>query len=240
MLEFWKDIWTQICLTAMPLFGSAGSYCLQGQLGLGLAFMVFQWPFTLFSIKLLTLEGTYHVDFLIFLSPWRIVCQIKQSNLIVEAGTGCPNLEKMQKTLKIKSLHRETYSLKINKWQMTFPERNNTLCSTILCKLMNEHGPHSSRLIIEGFGLQICHTEREVFTNSWVKVLVKVFTNTTASRNSGILSSGKVASEPISETKEKAGLSPPCQHASWPTPCLPRNPNFTAWSFMEFCLKWDE
>lgn len=41
---------------------------------------------------------------------------------------------------------------------------------------MGKHGPHSSDLIIEGFGLQICRTEREVFTNSWVTVLVKVFT----------------------------------------------------------------
>lgn len=86
---------------------------------------------------------------------------------------------------------------------------------------MNKHCPHSPSLTIEGFGLRICHTEREVFTNSLVKVLVKVFTNTTASRNSGILSKGGVASEPISETKEKAGLSPACQHASWPAPCLP-------------------
>lgn len=77
----------------MSLFLAADPYCPLGQLGLGLAFMVFQWPFSLFSTQLLTLEETYHVDFLIYSSLWRVVCQIKQSDLIVEAGTGCTNLE---------------------------------------------------------------------------------------------------------------------------------------------------
>lgn len=40
----------------MPLSAQLVHTACRGQLGLGLAFMVFQWPFTLFSIKLLTLK----------------------------------------------------------------------------------------------------------------------------------------------------------------------------------------
>lgn len=67
---------------------------------------------------------------------------------------------------------------------------------------MDKHCPHSPSLIIEGFGSRICHTEREAFTNSLVQVLVKVFTNTTALRNSGILSNVRVASAHFRDKRE--------------------------------------
>lgn len=74
---------------------------------------------------------------------------------------------------------------------------------------MNEHGPHLC-LIIEGVWLADLSHEREVFTNPWVTVLVKVFTNTTArGRNSEFCHSKAVALSPFQRQKE-AGLSPPC------------------------------
>ena len=53
-----------MCLAATPLFLFTDPYSLQGQLGLRLAFVLFQWPFDLFSVKLLTLKEACDVEFL--------------------------------------------------------------------------------------------------------------------------------------------------------------------------------